>query len=83
MSINLVLQLRHFIGGLVGVIHRQIIIAIQDVFFGLYPQHDIFAHGQAFFEFRLLWQVANFRAFRRPGFAREICIQAGHNFEQG
>ena len=80
--VDLILQLRHFIGGFIGIIHRQLVIAIQNGFFLGHAQHHVFAHIQAVIQMRLLRQIAHLGALGGPGFAGKVLIKAGHDFHQ-
>ena len=82
VAVDLILQLRHLVGGLVGIVHREF---VEPVEFGLFlrdAEHDIVADRKGFVELRLLWQVPDFRALGGPGFAREVFVQAGHDLHQ-
>jgi hypothetical protein len=79
LAVDLVLKLRHLLGGLVGVVHRQLVEPVELVLLLLHAEHDVLAHREAFVELRLLRQVAHMRAFGRPGLAGEILVPAGHD----
>ena len=83
LGVNLVLQGGHFIGGFVGIVHRQFVIAVKDRLFGGHPQHDIAAHRQRRVQPGFLGQVADARAFSSPGLAGEILVSARHDPQQG
>ncbi len=44
-GLDLVLQLGHLVGGLVGIIDRQFVVAIEDRLLLGDAQHDVFAHA--------------------------------------
>jgi hypothetical protein len=82
VRVDLVLQLRHLIGGLVGVVHRQLVEPVELVLLVLHAQHDVFTHRQALVELGLLREVAHMRAFRGPGLAAEVLVPAGHDAQK-
>lgn len=82
-TIHLVLQLGALVGGLVGVVHHQLVVALDDG--GLLGDtvHDVLEHGLGRVEMRLLRQVADGGAVSQPGFARPLLVEAGHDLEHG
>ena len=83
LGLDLVLQLGHLVGGLVGIIRRQLVVAIDDRLLRRDALHDVLAHGFCRIELRLLLQVADARALRRPGLAGVLLVEAGHDAQQG
>ena len=83
LRVDLVLELRHLIGGLIRVVHRQLVVAIQNVFLGLHTQHHVFTHVEGFVQVGFLRQVANFGPLGGPRLTCEILVHSGHDFHQG
>ena len=81
-GLDLVLQLGHFVGSLVGIVHRQLIVAIEDCLLLGDAQHDVLAHGQAGVELRFLFEVADPRTLGDPGLAVIFLVEAGHDPQQ-
>ena len=82
LGVDLVLQGGHLLGGLVRVVHRQLVIAVQLGLLGRDPQHDVAAHVQTLVQMRLLRQIADGRTLGGPGLAGEILVDAGHHAHQ-
>ena len=83
LCIDLVLQPRHLVGGLVGIVHRQFVIAVQLGLLGLHAFHDVAAHVQLRIQPGFLGQIADLGALGGPGLALEILVDAGHDLEKG
>ena len=81
--LDLVLQSGHLIGGVVRIIHRQFVIAIEDSLLLGDAQHDVFAHALVGFEMRLLLEIANPRALGDPRFPGIFLVDACHDPQQG
>ena len=82
LGLDLVLERRHLVGGLVRVVHGEVVVAVQDRLRGSDALHDVLAHGLSRVELRLLGQVADAGAFRDPGLAGPLGVEAGHDAEQ-
>jgi hypothetical protein len=82
LRLDLVLQPRHFVGGLIGIVHRQFVVAIENVLFGGDAEHDIAAHAKIGIEMRLLREIADARAFCDKTFAVKFGVDAGHDAQQ-
>ena len=76
---DLVLQLGHFIGGLVGIIHREIIVTVEDRFLRADAQHHIAAHVEIIVEHRLLRQITDLGAFGDEALAGKLLVDPGHD----
>ena len=83
LGLDLVLEIGHLVGGLVRIVHGELVVAVEDRLLRGDAEHDVLAHGQALVELRLLRQVADARAFRDPGLAGPFLVHAGHDLEQG
>ena len=82
LGLDLVLQLRHLVRGLVRIIHRELVIAVEDRLRLGDTLHDVFADGLGLVERRFLRQIADPRALGDPAVAREILVDAGHDPQQ-
>ena len=82
LAVDLVLKTRHFVGGLVRVVHREFVVAVQNGLFLSHTQHHVVTHRQRFIELRFLRQVADLCAFCGPCLAREILVPASHDFKK-
>ena len=82
LGVDLVLQLRRLLRRLVGIVHHQLVVAVEHRLLGGDAVHDVAHHVLRRIELRLLRQVADARAFGRPGFAGELLVEAGHDPEQ-
>jgi hypothetical protein len=75
-AVDLSWSSRHLVGGLVGIVHHQLVVAVEDrLLFGFTPSMTLLAHVQALVELRLLRQVAERRAFGQPGLAGELLVE--------
>ncbi len=83
LGVDLVLELGHFIGGFVGIVHRQFVVAVEHGLFLGHAQHDVAAHIEGGIKLGFLRQVAHARAFGVPSLALEILVPACHDLEQG
>ncbi|MDF2799281.1 MAG: hypothetical protein K0R85_2025 [Devosia sp.] len=83
LGVDLVLQLGGLIGGLVGIVHHQFVVAIDDGLLFLHPGHDIAEHIERRIKLGFLRQVTELGALGEPGFAGELGIDARHDLEQG
>ena len=83
LGVDLVLQLRHLVGGLVGIVRGDLVVAVDQRLLGGDALHHVLAHGLCLVELRLLLQVADARALRDPALADEILVDAGHDAQQG
>ena len=57
LGLDLVLKPRHLVGGFVGVVHRQFVVAVEDRLLLLDAEHRIAAHVEIWIELRLLRQI--------------------------
>jgi hypothetical protein len=83
LGLDLVLQLGHLVRGLVGIVHRQLVVAVEHRLLGGKPQHHVLAHGLVRIELRLLRQVADAGPLGHPGLAGELLVEPGHDPQQG
>ena len=82
LAVDLILELAHFLGSLIRIVHRQFVVAIEDVLLGLHPQHDVAAHIEAVVKLGFLRQIADMSALGGPSLAGEILVEAGHDPHQ-
>ena len=83
LRVDVVLQLGHLLGGLIRVVHRQFVVAVEDRLLLGHTFHDVFAHGLGRVELGFLRQVADLGTLGSPCLAREILVEPGHDLEQG
>ena len=79
LGVDLILQSGHLVGGFVGIVHRQLVVAIQLALFLRHAEHDIVAHVEALVELRLLREIADLGALGGPGLTGEILVHASHD----
>ena len=82
LAVDLVLQLRHLVGGLVGIVRRDLVVAVDQRLLGGDALHHVLAHALRLVELRLLLQVADARALRDPALAHVVGVDAGHDAQQ-
>ena len=82
LGLDLVLQLGHLVGGLVGIVRGELVVAVEDRLLRRDALHDVFAHGLVRIELRLLRQVADAGALGDPAFAGIFVVDAGHDAQQ-
>ena len=82
LGIDLVLELGHLLGGFVGVVGGDLVVAVEQRLLGRHALHDVLAHRELRIELRLLFEVADARAFGDPAFADELLVDARHDAEQ-
>ena len=82
LGLDLVLQLGHLVGGLVGIIDGELVVAVDDRLLRRDALHDVVADRFRRIELRLLRQVADAGALRRPGLAGIFGVEPGHDAQQ-
>ena len=82
LPVDDVLQPRHLVGRLVGIVHRQLVIAVEHGLLLRHALHRIAEHVHIGVKLRLLRQIADLDALRRPGLAVELLLDARHDLEQ-
>ena len=83
LGLDLVLQLGHLVGGLVGIIHRQFVVAIEDRLLLGDALHDVLAHVLGRIELRLLLEIADAGALGDPALAGIFLVDPRHDLQQG
>jgi hypothetical protein len=83
LRVNLVLQGGHLVCGLVRVVHRQFVVAFQDLGLLGHAQHDVFLGGELRVKLRLLREVADLGALGGPGLTFEVLVHPGHDLQEG
>jgi hypothetical protein len=82
LGLDLVLQHRHLVRGLVGIVHRELVVAVEHGLLSGDAFHHALAHGLGGIELRLLGQVADAGAFRHEALATELGVDACHDPQQ-
>ena len=83
LRLDLVLQTGHLVGGLVRIVHREFVVAIEQRALRRHAFHDVLANVLGLVELRLLRQVADPCALGDPTFAVPVGIDARHDAEKG
>ena len=79
LGLDLVLQFGHLVGGLVGIVGGELVVAVEDRLLLGHAQHDVVAHRQLRIELRLLLEIADAGALGDPGLAVIFLVEAGHD----
>ena len=82
LGLDLVLEARHFVRGLVGIVHGELVVPVEDRLLFLHAEHGVALHVERGVEVRLLRQVADLRAFGDEAFADEFGVQPSHDAHQ-
>ena len=82
LGLDLVLEPRHFIGGLVGIVHGELVVAVEDRLLLLHAKHGVALHVEGGVEIGLLRQVADLGALGDKALAGEFGVQASHDAHQ-
>ena len=79
LGLDLVLEPRHLVRGLVGIVHGEIVVAIENRLFLPHAEHGVALDVERGIEVRLLRQIANFRALSDEALADELGVEPGHD----
>ena len=82
LGLDLVLKPGHLVGGLVGIVHRELVVAVEDRLLVLDAEHRIALHVELGVELRLLRQVSDPGAFGDEALADELRVEARHDAQQ-
>ena len=82
LGLDLVLKLGHLVGGFVGVVQRQFVVAVEDRLLHRHAFHDVLAHRFCGIELRLLRQVTDAGAVGGPGLAGILVVDPGHDAKE-
>ena len=82
LRVDLVLQARELVGRVVRVVRRDLLVALDDLLLLGHRFHHVLEHVLRRIEHWLLRQVADARALRGEGLAREVLVDAGHDAQQ-
>ena len=82
LGLDLVLKLGHFVGGFVGIVRGQLVVAVENRPLGRHALHDVLPHRFSGIELRFLLQIADTGAFGRPGFAGILGVEPRHDAQQ-
>ena len=83
LGLDLVLQFRHLVGGLVGIVRRDLVVAVHQRLLLGDAFHDIAAHVLVGIELRFLGEIAHAHAVGGPGVAGEFLVHPRHDLHQG
>ena len=83
LRVDLVLQARELVGGVVRVVGRDLLVALQDLPLLRHRLLDVLEHVLRGVELGLLGQVADAGALGRERLAREVLVHPGHDPEEG
>ena len=81
-GVDLVLQARELVRGLVGVVHRQLVEAVQQVAQAAHAVLDVAAHVLGLVQVRLLLEQPDGRARSELRLAAEVLVDPGHDPQQ-
>ena len=79
LGLDLILEARHFIRGLVGIVHRQFVVAVEDRLLVLHAEHGVALDVERGVKLRLLRQVADLRALGDEALADELGVEPSHD----
>ena len=82
LGLDLVLEPRHLVGGLVGIVHGELVVTVEDRLLLLHAEHGVALDVERGVEVRLLRQVADLGALGDEAFADEFGVQPGHDAHQ-
>ena len=82
LGVDLVLERRHLVGGLVGIVDGELVVAVELRLLLGHAFHDVAGHVLGLVEARLLRQIADADAVGGPGLAHELGLLARHDAEQ-
>ena len=82
LGLDFVLQPGHLVGGVVGIVHRQFVVAVEDRLLVLDPEHRVAADVERRIELRLLRQIADLGALGDEALADELGVEAGHDAQK-
>jgi hypothetical protein len=82
LRVDLVLELRHLVGGLVGIVHGELVVAIELGLLLGHAFHDVAGHVLLFVELRLLRQITHRNAVGSPGLAEKLLLFSCHDAKQ-
>ncbi len=82
LRLDLVLQGRHLVGGLVRIVHGEFVVPVEDRLLLGDAEHDVAAHAERRLEMRLLRQVADPGALGHEALAGEVGVDARHDAQQ-
>ena len=83
LGFDLVLEGGHLVRRLLGIVHREFVVAVEQRLLLGDALHHVLAHRLVGIELRLLRQVADAGALGDEALAGPFCVDAGHDLEQG
>jgi len=81
-GLDLVLQFGHLVGGFLGIVHGELIVAIEDRLLLADAEHHVFAHGLGGIELGFLLEIADPGALGDPCLTVIFLVEAGHDPQQ-
>ena len=82
LGLDLVLEPRHLVRGLVRIVHGELVIAVEDRLFLLHAEHGIALDVERGIELGLLGQIADPGALGDEAFADEFGVEPCHDAHQ-
>ena len=82
LGLDLVLELRHFVRGLVGIVHGELVVAVEDRLLLLDAEHGVALHVERGIKLGLLRQVADLGALGDEALAGELLVDPSHDPHQ-
>ena len=79
LGLDLVLKARHFVRGLVGIVHGELVVAVEDRLLLFHAEHGVALHVEGGVEVGLLRKVADLRALGDEAFTGEFGVQPSHD----
>jgi hypothetical protein len=79
LGVDFVLEFRHLVGGLVGIVHRELIVTIELGLLLGHAFHDVAGHVLRLVELRLLRQIAHRDAAGSPGLSEKLPLFCCHD----
>ena len=79
LGLDLVLERRHLVSGLVGIVHCELVVAVEDRLLLLHAQHGVALDVERGVEVGLLRQVADFCALGDEALADEFGVEPRHD----
>jgi hypothetical protein len=83
LGLDLVLQLGHLVGGLIGIIGRKLVVTIEDRLLLGDALHHVFTNRFGLIELRFLLQVTDPGTLGDPSLAIIVGVDSGHDPQQG
>ena len=79
LGLDLVLEPGHLVGGVVGIVHGELVVAVEDRLLLFHAEHRVALDVEREVELRLLRQIADLGALGDEAFADELGVQPSHD----